>query len=284
MEYDFVALSTAIATASASIAAIIGGFLASKVISLGADRTKLDFELSSINQEIDFHSSEIRKRKAEIDEEDALSYITENASALFDGKKLEEVYECTTAPDIAFADLKPFWERAEKINKLYCLHLRDEKVEKEPCNTNGIPMNYIDEFKDNFEAEVWNILEGQTTRVFNSGYFDVETPPFPRVSGLWYRDAIKEKEKHETDLKLLELRKEQIINERASLKKPKGLHWGYLVFGLFVSFCIVLPLVFIMINPDNYSKYGHFEISAFVLGLAAIFLYLRMLMKDRQQL
>ncbi len=277
------ALSTAIATASASIAAIIGGFLASKVISLGTDRAKLDFELSGINQEIDFHSSEIRKRKAEIDEDDALSYITENASALFDGKKLEEVYESTAAPDIAFADLKPFWERAEKVNKLYCRYLRDEDLEKEPLNpNNGIPMIFIDEFKENFEIEVWNILEGKTKRVFNSGFYNVEIPTFPRTSGLWYRDSIKEKEKHETDLKLLELRKEQIINERVSLKKPKGLRWGYLIFGLFVLFCVVLPLVFIMINPDNYYGYGHFEIGLFVLGLTAIFLYLRMLMRDKQ--
>ena len=283
MEYDFVALSTAIATASASIAAIIGGFLASKVISLGTDRAKLDFELSGINQKIDFHSSEIRKRKAEIDEEDALSYITEKASALFEGKELEEVYDCTSAADIAFEDLKPFWERAEKVNKLYCRYLRDEDLEKEPVNpNNGIPMKFIDEFKDNFEVEVWNILEGQSTRAFNSGFDNllIQTPP--RILGLWYRDSVKEKEKHETDLKLLELRKEQITNERASLKEPEGLRRGYWIFGLFVLFCVVLPLVFIMINPDNYIACGFIEIGVFVLGLMRIFLYLRMLMRDKQ--
>ena len=58
MSYDLTAVLTTIAAASASIVAILGGFIASKLIAISSERSAVLDHLKQINKELVFHVSE----------------------------------------------------------------------------------------------------------------------------------------------------------------------------------------------------------------------------------
>lgn len=58
MPYDLTAVLTTIAAASASIVAILGGFIASKLIAISSERSAALDRLKQVNEELNFRVSE----------------------------------------------------------------------------------------------------------------------------------------------------------------------------------------------------------------------------------
>lgn len=56
--YDLTSVLTTIAACSASIVAIIGGFIASRLISINADRDEVNTRLSETEEELSLHQEE----------------------------------------------------------------------------------------------------------------------------------------------------------------------------------------------------------------------------------
>ena len=101
MSYDLTAVLTTIAAASASIVAILGGFIASKLIAISSERSAVLDHLKQINKELEFHVSERDKIQAENDEDDALDFIRDAIDDLYADNSLENVYLNVDHPGIS---------------------------------------------------------------------------------------------------------------------------------------------------------------------------------------
>lgn len=76
--YDLTTVLTTIAACSASIVAILGGLIASKLIALNAERNETNTRIAELDEEIDFFTEGHDMLQALLNEDDALDFIKEN--------------------------------------------------------------------------------------------------------------------------------------------------------------------------------------------------------------
>ena len=114
--YELTSVLTTISAASASIVAILGGFIASKLISISGERNAVISKLKEIDDEIAYRTELLENAQYENDEDDALDFIKKHVEHLVEGDSLEEVYDADDSPGIEYEILYPFWAKAEKIS------------------------------------------------------------------------------------------------------------------------------------------------------------------------
>lgn len=292
MSYDLTTVLTTIAAASASIVAILGGFIASKLIAISSERSAALDRLKQINEELDFHVSERDKIQAENDEDDALDFIRNAIDDLWAGNSLENVYSNVDHPDISSERLKPYWDRAVLLKEqfLECVAQRDA------FNDDYIPEGLILAVKeDDFGYEVLlalgkklnkKIRAAERAREKANNPFGIVLPDISDYefntsaisgSGYTYHKNCEAIQEQETAIALLELQKKQCSEQIQALKKPHGMKSGLIVFALFTIACIIMPLVFSPFSVDSYQDFIVTKIiflTLFSAGLLAIFAYL----------
>lgn len=297
MPYDLTTVLTTIAAASASIVAILGGFIASKLIAISSERSAAWDRLRQINEELEFHIAERDKIQAKNDESDALDFIQTAIDDLWAGNSLENVYSNVDHPDISIECLKSYWDRAVILKEQF-----QEQVKKQgQLNGDYIPTSLIFTVReDNFGYEILRALgkklkkrirAAERAREKASNPFGLVTPDIgdyefdtSSVSGGGYAyhkncEAIQEES---AAIALLELQEKQCTEQIQALKKPRGMKSGLVIFALFTVFCIIVPLAF---SPFSVNSYLAFIITKIVflilfsVGLLAIFSYLTYLLK-----
>lgn len=82
-----------IAGASASFVAILGGFIASKLIAINGERESCKSHLEELKYEKMFHLEKKDLSRRALQEEDALSFIYAHLDEVAAGVDLDEVYE-----------------------------------------------------------------------------------------------------------------------------------------------------------------------------------------------
>ena len=98
MVYDLTSILTTIAACSASIVAIIGGFIASKLIAINAERDEVDTRISELDEEIAFYTIERNTLQGVLDEDDALEFIEDNIESIIKRRTLDETYKEVERP------------------------------------------------------------------------------------------------------------------------------------------------------------------------------------------
>ena len=93
MSYDLTALLTTVAASSASFVAILGGFIASKLISISGERDAVLSKLNEIDEQKKFKEAELTKLRSKLKEQAALAFIKTNIQALVERKNAEEVFQ-----------------------------------------------------------------------------------------------------------------------------------------------------------------------------------------------
>lgn len=155
MPYDLTTVLTTIAAASASIVAILGGFIASKLIAISSERSAVLERLRQINEELEFHITERDKIQAKNDESDALDFIQTAIDDLWAGNSLENVYSNVDHPDISIECLKPYWDRAVILNEQF----QEQVKKKRQFNDDYIPTSLTPTVReDDFGYEVLRAL------------------------------------------------------------------------------------------------------------------------------
>lgn len=298
MSYDLTAVLTTIAAASASIVAILGGFIASKLIAISSERSAVLDHLKQINKELEFHVSERDKIQAENDEDDALDFIRDAIDDLYADNSLENVYLNVDHPGISMESLKPYWDRAVTLKEQF-----REKVEKhDALNEDYIPESLLFTVKeDDFGYEVLLAMgkklrkrsrttervRGQANNLLGFIVSDINDLEISTVTGSGYTyhkncDSIQE---HNSAIALLELQKKQCDEQILALKRPRGMKLGLLIFALFTFCCIIAPLV---ASPFATESYNDFVIAKaiflglFGIGLISVFGYLIYLLQWHQ--
>ena len=302
MEYDLTTVLTTIAAASASIVAILGGFIASKLIAISSERSAALERLKQINEELAFHVSERDKFQAENDEDDALGFIRDAIDDLYNGIPLETVYSNVDHPRVSMETLKPYWDRAVTLKEQFLEKLN----QRDTLTEDYIPESLLLDVKeDDFGYEVLRALgrkqmekirASERARARASSPFGFTIPDINDlvmtdvmadvpVSGYSYQKNCDSIQEHKSAIALLNLQKKQCEEQISTLKKPRGMGIGLLIFALFTIFCIIIPLGCSPFSTDSYKAFiiaKSVFLGLFVIGLIAIFGYLVYLLKWNQ--
>ncbi|MCD7723964.1 MAG: hypothetical protein LUI12_00160 [Clostridiales bacterium] len=298
MTYDLTSFLTTIAAASASIVAILGGFIASKLISLSSERSAAIERLKQITEELDVRTSEKNRIQAENDADDAFDFVREHITALMSNESLDAIYDESERPVLQKSVLSDYWDKAKNVFALYCSAAKEKGFR---LNDDHVPMtlarDYTDddfcysvcreigsEFERQQKAAERAKKKAQDSLGLSFDYPDISEIMTKQVTpgGYWYSKNAERIDEQKSAITILELQKEQTEKQLRSLKKPKGMWLGLCIFAVFSILCIILPLAFTPFSTEDVYYYLLVKtvfIALFSLGLIAIFLYLVYLLR-----
>lgn len=277
MVYDLTYILTTIAACSASIVAILGGFIASKLIAINAERDEVDTRISELDEEIAFYINEQNTLQHDLDEDDALDFIKDNIESIIEGRSLDEIYKEEERPRLPKDVLRPYWERGERAYQLLYDILSKQNNEDYEENDDGVPSEVAKRITDEFEYSICKKV---------CEFFERQQSPLVALSrnigatipaSTWYADTTKMLNNIDSKIEWLTLQRKQQVTRRKSLKKPKGMKVGLALFALFSAVNIICPLSMSSFTTENYQYYCKiktFSILVFGISLALIMLYL----------
>ena len=275
---DIEALLLAIASLSASFVAILGGFIASRLITINSERTACLSQLQNIVDKLFYHEEMRFMLDKSLNEEDAIRFIYNHMAEFVAGDSVDDVYEDTELQSIDLYDLKPLWERAQTIIELFDEHLQSKGYGA--FNSDWIPVEIAEEYADDiFSYEVCKLYVG-----WGLGEHDFENTPF-RDTGAWYERDSQKVVEHTKEITFLRQQKEQYLISLNSLKQPIGMKSGLILFALFSLCNIILPLAFSLFRfPEPFSTIvASVSIFFLALGLVATFFYLAWMLRWKKE-
>lgn len=264
-------LFTTIASASASFVAIIGGFIASKLISINGERSSVVERIAELDEIIDLKFSEVTNIKIQLEEEDAIDYIREHMEDVHEQKQLEDVFGKNIPQNLEYEVLENYWNKALSMY----VHFR-RCVCEEKLNDDGIPVSIANEtLNSSFEYDLcllfaeyqdgltWTIKHSLQTTAIRS-HWELERDNT-------YAELLRE-------LGVLKLQKEQLERQKKSLIRPKKMSLGLWIFGGISLFNIFIPLLFTLLLPvysvEIYTFAQYFSLTCMAIGLVLTFVYL----------
>ena len=273
--YDLTTVLTTIAACSASIVAILGGFIASKLIAINAERDEASTRISELDEEIEFFTEERDMLQEQLDEDDALDFICENIEHIVNRCTLDDAYK-EERPRLEKEVLQPYWDRAEKTHSQYRAIVKKTMSDYEE-NDDGVPVEAAKVFTQDFEYAVCKKI---------CEYIEDQRSPLAALrrgldatiqTGKWYADTQEKVMSADNKITYLMLQKKQQETRFKALKKPKGMKLSLTLFAFFSAANIVYPLSLSPYVTENYQCYLRtkiFAVSAFTVGLALIMVYL----------
>lgn len=270
---EFSSLLFSIASLSASFVAILGGFIASRLITINAERASSMSQVDEVRGQLIGYRSLRTLIDNNRTEQDAIRYIYYHMADLVEGKDLDDIYEEDELQVIDFVELEPLWKRAQEIKTFFDTCLQDKKC---TLNKDYIPVAAAEKYSDDlFAYEFCEMYAG-----WGFGNHDFENEPF-RETGAWYENDKQKAMEYSTQIIMLEMRERQLTSSLRSLEKPKGMKAGLVLFALFSVFNIILPLV---LSLFKFTKASQIIVAVIcilflMLGLIATFFYLAWMLK-----
>lgn len=276
MVFDVSALLHTIASLSASFVAILGGFIASKLIAINGERYACQSRLNEVHWQKVYHRGVREVLDKALDEEDAIIYIHDHMEEVVLGKSLGEVYAESELQKIDYLALEPLWNRAQFLKNTF-----DECLNAHGCafNSDMIPETLAEEYSADLFA--YEFLKLYAAWGF-SDYFEEEH--IFRENKNWYENTRQRALEHTNQLATLDVQEQQNKANLTKLKHPKGMKIGLLIFALFSIFNIILPL---SLSIFTYTASANVIISLtaialLIIGLASTFIYLAWMLKWRK--
>lgn len=278
MTNELSSLLTTIASASASFVAILGGFIASKLIAVNGEREAVNSRLQELKYEIALKQQECDSLQESITADDAIDFIREHASNVANLDDLSEVYEDDEQQLLEYDDLKPYWDDAVALAKRF--HAVCKTATE--FNDDDIPCELATEVKGaDFDYEVCRVVAEE---VFENSLPSLSAATV--TTGAWYERDKQRIENLRIDIASLRIHEEQCKEQQNGLKKPKGMKRGLAIFALFSMFNIIQPLVLSTVNLSTTAEYNtvrFVSISLLVVGLIVTFWYLAWLLMWKQE-
>lgn len=264
---DISSLLLTVASASASFAAILGGFIASKLISINSDRNVAESNLEEVKYQKFLKTEERDMLRRSMDEEDSICYIYEHMAELTSGLELEDVYAEDELQTVEYEILLPLWKKAQ-----FYVQQFDECLQKGNCkfNSDMIPCELAEEHTDDpFVYEFLMMYAGW-------GFSDDVEKMLPRPRAAWYEKNKEQVLQANMQAAALDIQQQRYEMDLNRARKPKGMKTGLLIFALFSVFNIVLPLLLsVTIIPQEWNSIvAYVVIGMLALGLSVTFCYL----------
>lgn len=158
--YDLTTLLTTIASISASFVAILGGFIASKLITISGERASTLEKIHSLNEEITVKTALKESLQYENDESDALDFIDSNFVSLARKVNLDDLYPTLSNSSIKKESLQPFWDNAQEILLQYHSTLQSgtcktiDEVKKIIIQQHPTPAGFANDFFDVIQRQL----------------------------------------------------------------------------------------------------------------------------------
>ena len=297
--YDLTAFLTTIAGASASIVAILGGFIASKLLPINGERDSLISKIKEIEEQKAFKEEELKEILNRIDQGDALSFIRKHIDEILDEKSVQQAYTPNEQHDISLDVLTPYWKKALELRKEIFDYYNSEE---DDCrnNSDNIPNVLAEKYKSNdFDYKVCKMLVKRIQKLLNRQKYQTfmgEIIGFPditpadldvvTVEGSNRNSDIDKSNELQSELAWMELQYGQYLEQKKVLKKPKGMIVGLVIFALFSLGCIIIPLILTpryFNNLQDFWSLKRLVLGIFIVGLAAIFGYLVYMLKWNEE-
>lgn len=112
---DLTGFYYSIAGCSATIIAIIGGFIASKLISISSERENVTEKVKNIQEKLESEKKREKTLESQLIEDDALVFIDEHMEELMDDILFLSVYKIEEKQRLDAPILAEYWERADEI-------------------------------------------------------------------------------------------------------------------------------------------------------------------------
>ncbi len=263
-----------IASASASFVAIIGGFIASKLISINGDREAVETQIADLDEEIVFRTQEIDELQVSLDVDDALDFIDSHIEDVIRQSVLSDVYNDSDFQNLDLDALQIYWDRALSLYKKY-----EKDFSCDDINKDGVPITIASEVMDDkFDYGVCCRLMcglSENPTIWMMRHSSLKTKA---ASVEWYNLTFQQRENLSREIDLLQLQRMQLEKRKSALIKPKKMTLGIYIFGGISLFNIFLPLLLCLLLP-GYQKeiFDIFQIVCMVfmsLGLVLTFCYL----------
>ena len=269
---DISSLLLTIAGASASFVAILGGFIASKLIAINGERESCKSHLEELKYEKMFYLEKKDLARRALQEEDALSFIYAHLDEAAAGVDLDKVYEEDVPQVLQYEELLLYWEKAQFAKELF-----DERLKEGNCEFNEymIPYDLAKELAEDIFA--YRFLQMYAS----VGFSEYVGEYVPHIHGDWYEKVKQESLEDNTKAMILEIQETRYKEDLLKLHKPKGLKIGLLIFALFSFFNIALPpFLCVTAFPKEWNTIvAYWSIGMLVLGLGATFWYLAKMLR-----
>ncbi len=289
MIYDLTPMLTTIASCSATIVAILGGFISSKLISINTEKSEVNCRIDEIKEELEYLNKIYTEDLYNSNKEYALSFIRDNVDELLEKTPLKVMGSIRKEerPILSYDDMLPFWDRA--------LNLLSNLANEYEYNSEGVPISYAKK-EDDFDYEIYLIIRKRVEKLqkkkkCSEDSFGMLSSLNIDIDDLITSDAVvgnsilEEQNlahtKNKIDYLELELRQKQ--NRIKFLQYPKGMSLGVIIFTLFSIFGIIVPLLYVPFSTYEhtvYVKYAIFFIGAFSSCIIATIAYFIWLLKQ----
>lgn len=269
-------LFSTIASASASFVAIIGGLIASKLITINGERESVETHILELDELIEMKSKEEASIGQELDEDDAIDYITDHIDDIAEKTSLTDVYETDKPQRLEFETLEEYWDIAIGLYEKF------QAANTDGCEVNDddIPIGLAMEFaEDNFmyslcekfakmeSGAAWAIHRGLSATTANTA---------------WYNGKRKEQNTILRELDVLKLQREQAVRQKNALAKPPHMKLGLIIFAGIIVFCILMPLLFMKLIPNYPNIQSCAETTCLIfatIGLLSTIFYMGSLLR-----
>ena len=247
--YDLTSLLTTISSASASFIAILGGLVASKLLTISSERDAVLTNISEIDKKISAKESQKNTLQKENNDSDALDFVESNIAGLLHQIPFERVYENSTNKTLSIDTLLPYWEKSISINAQLQHNLipgiSGSEI-YESLKTEAKREYSQDSFARDASLIIINYLEDDYNHKHLSPFLTASS-----VSQNMFRSSFMDRQHYEYNsrtiseltvaLDSLYFQKAQYEKDKELLKTPAGVSHGLNIFGCFSKyFCLFL--------------------------------------------
>lgn len=291
-ELTLTAMLTTISAASASFVAILGGFIASKLLSINGERDAVAGQIANLSAQVEFKKQRKNKFLAALKDDAVWVFIIKYIDEIFSGKTLEEVYKREECCIVSVAEITPYWKKVNSLRPILLAACDDPDDRKDAA---GIPVSVKltiqgDDFLSKVIPDMLLAVKHIKEKSHGINYVPLVETPICRESShrkeneRWQHEYWQKIKDLSWDIDQLELQKGLLEQRKKELNTPYGMRRGLIIFALFSFFNIVIPLTqcnTVFKNPMFYYGVMLFFMVTFTLGLAATFCYLVSMLKWR---
>lgn len=286
---DYNWLFSATAQCSATIVAILGGFIASRLLTINSERRELLIKIRDLDEEIRFKESRIDELEKIMLNEDMDDFIKDKLDELLEERPIEDVFTVAESRGYDIEDYRPGWENAlATVRQARCYFAKNpDKIQSE---FDDIAKKQLENLYD-LTYEIWEkvyknerIEARSQTASYGSNFplmgvdiaaFDVPSVGYSYADAMNYRDNNRELGAETANVEWLKKQRESFIQRKKALTKPNGMGKGIFVFVFFSIIGIVFPIALMPFATGQYMPILKWvDIGLFVIGLFSVVWYL----------
>lgn len=310
--FDVNWLLSATAQSTAAIVAILGGFIATRLMTDSSKRKEIEAHIKDIDDEITFKKARATKLYGELLEDRAVDFIHDHS------KQICRIYlgdETTTLEtilddeisDFVLSEIQPYWDETFSLADIIASKLHDKKLKIYEKDVAAILKKEINSFQyyicNNLFDKLMEVLGEQTKREEKqeedkhlSIFGNLSSFKFPEmntdiqrsilINSLYTnftntKDYQKKYDGHQKllyELDLLALQKKNLSYRQRSLEKPNDVFIGLIVLTVFAVIGILIPLSLMPVNTAEIMTpeiiwIANLDIMLFAIGLGLVISY-----------